>query len=112
MPKWTLQTLGRKLTAKRQDRGLRETASEIGISSATLSRIERGHLPDLETFRKVCDWLEVDPGEILGGKGVSSKKPRITVHFRKDKTLKPQTAEALAKLILAAQRALELEEKG
>lgn len=37
--------------------GMRECASEIGISAATLSRIERGKMPDLMTYAKVCKWL-------------------------------------------------------
>lgn len=38
--------------------GLRELSSEIGISTATLSRIENGNFkPDLVTFKKILDWL-------------------------------------------------------
>jgi transcriptional regulator with XRE-family HTH domain len=101
-----LQVLSRKLLSKRGDRGIREVAKEIGISPATLSRIERGHLPDIETFRKVCKWLNIDPSKILGVKPHINENPKISVHFRKDITLKPDTAEALAELILAAQRAM------
>lgn len=106
MPKLTLQSLGRKLVEKRTDRGIREVAAEIGVSPATLSRVERGHMPDLETFSKICRWLTVDPGEVLGVSGTPSDRPHIGVHFRKDQALKPETAQALAQLILAAQRAL------
>jgi len=103
----TLQTLGRLLRDRRGGRGIREVATEIGISHATLSRVERGHLPDLETFRKTCEWLGVDPGDVLRsknrGRGTS---PTVAVHFKKDSALAPETAQALASLILAAQRAL------
>ena len=50
MQKLTLETLGLKVLEKREDRGVREVAKEIGISPATLSRVERGNLPDLETL--------------------------------------------------------------
>jgi transcriptional regulator with XRE-family HTH domain len=106
MPKVTLQTLGRKLVEKRGTRGIREVAKEIGISPATLSRVERGHLPDLETFGKVCRWLDVDPGQVLGVTSAVSATPRAAVHFKKDRALHPKTAQALAQMILAAQRAL------
>lgn len=107
MSKHNLQTLGRKLAEKRATRGVRDAAREVGISPATLSRVERGYLPDLETFRKICAWLKVDPGEVLGVKpGGASTPPKAAVHFRKDRTLKPETARALAEMILAAQRAL------
>lgn len=103
----TLQTLGRLLKEQRGDRGVREVGKEIGISHATLSRVERGFLPDLETFRKVCEWLGVDPGEVLRAKPRGpSAPPSVAVHFKKDSALAPETAQALARLILAAQRAL------
>ena len=38
--------------------GLREAATLIGTSSATLSRIENAKLCDVETFAKCCIWLE------------------------------------------------------
>jgi transcriptional regulator with XRE-family HTH domain len=102
------QIIGSKLLEKRGSRGVREVAGEIGISPATLSRVERGHLPDLETFGKVCQWLGLDPNTVLGTKTHNAKTDRVKamVHFRKDKELRPETAEALGKLILAAQRAL------
>jgi transcriptional regulator with XRE-family HTH domain len=111
MAKLTLQTLGRKLADKRGAAGIRETAKSIGVSPATLSRVERGHMPDLETFGKICRWLGVDPGDVLGttptgSPGTPPLLPKVGVHFRKDQTLKPETAQALAQMILAAQRAL------
>jgi transcriptional regulator with XRE-family HTH domain len=113
MAKLTLRTLGRKLLEKQGDRGVRETAAEIGISPATLSRVERGYLPDLETFGKICRWLEIDPGEVLGIKvAAGPAAPKAAVHFRKDREIAPRTAQALAKLILAAQRALLHSEGG
>jgi len=99
-----IEQLGRQLREKRGERGVRAIAKEIGISPATLSRIERGHLPDLETFGKVCRWLGIDPGELLGISGPATPHWRVAVHFRKDQTLKPETAQALAQLILTAHR--------
>jgi len=106
MAKISLQALGRKLVEKRGDRGIREVAAEIGISPATLSRVERGYLPDIETFGKICRWLNIDPGAILGVPASAPPAPKISVHFRKDQVLAPRTAQALAQMILAAQRAL------
>lgn len=111
MPTLTMQTLGRRLAEKRGARGVREAAKEIGISHATLSRVERGYLPDLDTFSKLCKWLEVNPGEVLGVKSETKAIPRASAHFRTDQALKPETARALADLILAANRALMANEK-
>ena len=35
---------------------LRGAATELGVSAATLSRIERGEKPDIDTFVKICLW--------------------------------------------------------
>jgi transcriptional regulator with XRE-family HTH domain len=98
---------------RRGELGLRETALEVGVSPATLSRVERGQLPDIDTFSKLCEWLKVDPAEFLGvsrpvrgGKaGVSpeSEHPVPSVHFRAKSATSPQAARDLAQLILAAQ---------
>jgi len=111
MAKITLQTLGRKIMEKRGEKGIRETAKAIGISHGTLSRLERGHLPDLETFAKVCKWLRIEPAEVLGVVSDSRTTPTAGVHCRKDQALAPATAQALAHLILAAHRAVMLKEE-
>lgn len=101
--------LGRLITRKRGSRGIRAAAAEAGVSSATLSRVENGHMPDLVTFAKICRWLEVDPREFLGVaiEERSASKPQTVAHFRKKKTVSEETAVALGELILAAQRALQ-----
>ncbi len=37
--------------------GIREAAAELGISPATLSRIERGESMDGATLAKILHWL-------------------------------------------------------
>ena len=86
--------------------GIRAAAADADISPATLSRVENGHLPDLATFAKICRWLEVDPATFLGVEPVSpSADKKVIAHFRKKRTVKPDTAQSLGALILAAQRA-------
>ena len=103
----TLDDLASMVVAKRGKAGLRATATKIGISPATLSRVEQGRLPDLENFGKICRWLQVDPSSILGlgESGAKEQRPVAAVHFRKDQTMRQETAKALADMILAAQRA-------
>lgn len=62
----SLVNLGIRLKRRRGVRAIREVAKEIGISHSTLSRLENGKLPDIETFKKVCEWLKIDPGLVLG----------------------------------------------
>ena len=99
-----IEELGKLITRRRQGRGLRAAAAEAGVSHATLSRVENGHMPDLMTFARICQWLEVDPGEFLGTT-TAKEAPKAVVHFRKEKTVSRDTAVALGELILAAQRA-------
>jgi len=99
--------LGKLLMERRGGMGIREFAKQLGISPATLSRVEHGKLPDIDTFSKICDRLGLDPSEYLqisrpldssgSGPGTAS------VHFKADAQLNPSAASDLAKLILAAQ---------
>jgi DNA-binding Xre family transcriptional regulator len=100
-----IDQLGQLIIEKRGVMGVRAAAAEIGTSSATLSRIENGQIPDLETFSKICRWLKVNPSEILGFKP-AEQPAAAAVHFRKDSTLDPATGSSLGKLIVAAQAAL------
>lgn len=104
----TLEDLGRQVHEKRDGRGIRAVAKEIGISHATLSRVERGHLPDLENYQKICRWLGVEmvpATEVVMKGGEPRKIPEV--HFRKQPTVSPATAQALAEMILAAQSYME-----
>jgi DNA-binding Xre family transcriptional regulator len=101
--------LSKLLVEKRGERGVREFAREIGISAATLSRIERGKLPDIETFGKLCSMLKLDPADLLEIENIDVKPAAISptavtaVHFKADAHYSPQAAQDLAALILAAQ---------
>ena len=54
-----MTNLGRILRLYRvvQNLPVRQVAPEMGISIATLSRIERGHAMDADTLVKVIRWL-------------------------------------------------------
>ena len=105
----SLDLLVDKIKKKRGAVGIRQAAEEIGISAATLSRVERGNLPDLETFKRICSWVEVDPGEVLGYQPVNASIVRV--HFKKESTISETTAKALANLILHAQREMLRDEE-
>ena len=89
---------------------MRAAAREVGVSSATLSRIENGKQPDLGTFEKLCRWLEMSPTEFLdvGDAGrndseSSSSAKMATVHLRARREISPQLAQALGEMIMRAQ---------
>lgn len=102
------------LRSKRGSKGLRLIASEIGgVSASTLSRIEQGNLPDIETFLRICDWLEVTPDFFTKNEAMNGKpsKNQVIAHLRADRTLPPATAEALIQMInLAYESAIKTRE--
>lgn len=104
----SLATLGKLVREKRGDQKLRETAATIGISPATLLRVESGRIPDVVTFGKLCHWLEIDPSSFLGlegaGKSASTLPGQISMsaHFKAERTPKPETIQALAQMLLLA----------
>lgn len=118
-----IEKLAALVKTKRGKKGLRATAQEIGeISASTLSRIEQGKMPDLDTFMRLCDWLEVTPEQFFETDGeenvvqsdaqgpilspTMSTTEAIEVHLRADRELDPETAEALANMVKAAYNAI------
>ena len=104
MEKLSLDDLGQNVSRKRGSMGIRAAAAEIGISPATLSRIERGHVPDVKTLAKICDWLGVEPGRYLGTPEIikNHDDTALEIAFKKGGTFSQQTSKSLANLIMAA----------
>lgn len=89
--------------SKRGSKGLRATAEEIGqTSAATLSRIEQGKLPDVDTFLRICKWLDV-PADTFSVKEASSQpvsnKDLAVAHLRADRALSHEMVKMLEKMI-------------
>ena len=106
----SLKSLGRMVARKRGKVGIRAAAREIGLSPATLSRVENGQMPDLANFTKICRWLEVDPARVLGFEPEAFGRPVAAVHFRSQATVSLPTAGALQELIVKAQEMLAEED--
>jgi len=106
----SLSKLGMLVRKHRGEAKLRETAETIGISAATLMRVEAGRIPDVATFGKLCKWLGKNPADFLGfPSNPDQNKPTepmlsISAHFKADKTPRPETVNAIAKMILLAIR--------
>lgn len=106
MARVTLRNLGTIVRERRGARGLREVASEIGTSAPTLSRIESGKMPDLQTFGKLCRWLGLDPATLLDvtPQPAEAVPAHVAVaHLKARREIDPKTASALANAILKAQ---------
>ena len=97
------EKLASLVRSKRGTRGLRDTAKEIGnVSPSTLSRVENGNIPDMDTFLALCDWLEVPSRDLIQNteeKEDLETPEKIAIILRGDKNLDPAIANVLASLV-------------
>ena len=104
--RFDLRQLSSLINKKRGRRSLREVSNEIGISQSTLSRIVRKrHVPDMQTFTQICNWLDVSPSTFFKGDEASnslSAPEAIAFQLQSDENLDPATANVLAVLVKAA----------
>jgi transcriptional regulator with XRE-family HTH domain len=96
--------LAARLRAHRREQGLslRAAATEIGVSAATLSRVEGGdYLPERDNLFRLLQWL----GLVGGAAAQAEPHPpgagtmeAIELHLRADKDLSPADADAIAQM--------------
>lgn len=82
---------------KRGSMGVRAAAKEMGISPTTLTRIEKGNIPDVGTLDKICKWLGEKPAKFTGIFG-------LQIAFKNKATMPPKAAQSMAKLIEKASK--------
>lgn len=81
--------LGPILRSRRREKhlSLRDLADLIGVPPNTLSRVERGDVPDLKNFRLIVEWLGLPAERFLEGAGETSTPEIIARHLRADRRL-------------------------
>lgn len=84
-----------------KDLGLRAAAEEAGVSFNTLARVEKGHVPDIETFSRLARWVGHSPADFLEPRSVTSDSTPelIEAHLRGDPALSSGAAEVIARLV-------------
>lgn len=106
--------LGPELRRRRREDALslRDVEEATGVSPSTLSRVERGHIPDVGVISKLADWLGVyvqaagkSAGQIESDEDLIRA---IEVHLRANKNLSEQVAREVARSYEAVMR-MELE---
>lgn len=105
-PNYELISERLRRTRKQRNLSLRQVADEIDVSPSTLSRLERGAQPDLETVNKLVDWLELDRNAVFHSAPEHARDTtkQVEVLLRADKNLDPRTARALASIFKTAYR--------
>jgi transcriptional regulator with XRE-family HTH domain len=106
--------IAERLRRTRKDRGLtlQEVFDQTGVPVATLSRIETGATKDIKsaTLIALTNWMGVSIEELHSKPSPVSKKGKLVhktpdiveLHLRADKTLRTDTAAALASLFRTA----------
>jgi transcriptional regulator with XRE-family HTH domain len=80
---------------------LRAAADESGISFNTLARVERGHVPDLDSFVRIAKWLGRSPADFLGERAVipGHTPDVIEAHLRGDPALSEAATAVIAGMV-------------
>ena len=97
-----MQRLSDLIRSKRGNCGLRKIATIIGVSPATISRVERGTVPDVATFLAICDWIEMLLYELIRNMNDTQNLDTcysVCAELRTDKRLDPEVADAIAVLV-------------
>ena len=110
-----VERLGQRLRRVREERGLtlEKLWTEIGVSIATLSRIERGGSKEIDggTLILLCRWLGARPEEfrpgaeppkVPGRKAPANTPEAVELYLRADKNLDQRAASLLAEMFKAA----------
>ena len=100
---FNVDDLGALVGARRREEklSLREAAAQIEISFNTLARVERGHIPDLDNFRRIVAWLGLPAERFFVGPRVryESTPELIAEHLRADPHLAASAAQQIEQLV-------------
>jgi transcriptional regulator with XRE-family HTH domain len=95
--------LAHAIRSKRGNQALRTAAQEIeGVSFTTLSRLEQGHVPDVDTYVNICKWLGASTDSFLTeSTSAPSQMPhqKVEALLRADPVLPRDVADALIKMV-------------
>lgn len=94
--------LGDALRAERRRRrqSLRDLAAEIGVSFNTLSRVERGHIPELRNYERIVNWLSAPGQGLFATPGQKPSTPELIArHLYTDGRLDTSAANKMMALI-------------
>lgn len=105
--------LATRVRAKREAEklSLRAAAKQLGVSAATISRVESGqYLPGRDHLWRLADWAgvplgspsEQDPRNQLVHGDNASTVEAVELHLRADEKLDPEDAEILVRLVRTA----------
>jgi transcriptional regulator with XRE-family HTH domain len=109
--KLDVEALVAALDSKRRAKGLswRQLAVKSSVGQSTLTRMQQGKRPDVDTFASLIRWLGMPADDFLVSDSPKTKKTAephpvavLSAHLRAKKELSPETLHAMEDLIQAA----------
>ena len=100
--KLDLSDLGQLVFAERTRRGLslRDAAVETEIPLNTLARVEKGHVPDLQKFKRLVEWCGADIQQFFEAQERATATPEVIAELlRADQYLSDEAAERIAGIV-------------
>lgn len=96
-----ISRLGEMLKDRRRQKrlSLRDLADQTGVSFNTLSRVERGHVPDLRNLTRIAEWLDMPVEMFIEPAGAATTPEVIARHLSSDQRLTPEAAGTIASLV-------------
>jgi transcriptional regulator with XRE-family HTH domain len=87
----------------------RALARKLGLSPSIFTRLAQGSQPDKDSYFLMTEWLGVSSDAFVEREDQTEERRRDTVaeiatFLHSDKKLKPQTAEAITRIVEAAYR--------
>jgi len=100
------------IDAQRQARGLlwKDVAEQAKISQSTLTRLSQGKRPDVDSLAALVDWAGLSADAfVVRAHPHNEAEPlaMISTFLRADRSLSPQAAAALEKIVKATYEALK-----
>ena len=95
--KLDLGDLGQLVFAERTRRGLslRDAAVETEIPLNTLARVEKGHVPDLQKFKRLVEWCGADIQQFFEAQERATATPEVIAELlRADQYLSYESSRA------------------
>jgi transcriptional regulator with XRE-family HTH domain len=99
------------LDSKRRAEGLswRRLATKTGVSQSTLTRMQQGKRPDVDTFASLIRWLGIPAEVFLKSENPQRKKASephpvalLSAQLRAKREMSPEALQAVEELIQAA----------
>ena len=89
-----------------QQKNWKQVAKDSGVSASTLTRMAQGKRPDVDSLAALLNWSGLQADAFItkeaGEPGQPEALSQIVAFLRSDPNLKPESADAMEKIIYAA----------